>query len=69
MNKWKDWLKANGWEKEVTIIQSKVASEVNRIDDYDAVISTTAVPDKIKDKIILVYLYWLEWALMKCTKL
>ena len=36
----------------MTIIQSKVASEVNRIDDYDAVISTTAVPDKIKDKVI-----------------
>lgn len=51
-NKLKEWLKTNGMDKEVTIIQSKVASEVNRIDDYDAVVSTTAVPDKIKDKVI-----------------
>ncbi|OYQ67957.1 MULTISPECIES: PTS sugar transporter subunit IIB [Aerococcus] len=51
-NKLKDWLKSNGLDKEVTIVQSKVASEVNRIDDYDAVVTTTAVPDKIKDKVI-----------------
>lgn len=46
------WLKENGLDKEVTITQSKVASKVNHIDDYDAVLSTTAVPDKIKDKVI-----------------
>lgn len=47
------WLAEKGWDKEVTIIQSKVASEVNHIDDYDAVVSTTAVPDNIKDKVIM----------------
>ena len=26
--------------------------ELNKIDDYDAVISTTIVPDSIKDKVI-----------------
>ena len=30
-----------------------MAEEVNRIDDYDVVISTTVVPDSIKDKVIM----------------
>lgn len=46
------WLKDNGLDKEVKITQSKVASEVNHIDEYDAVLSTTTVPDKIKEKVI-----------------
>lgn len=50
--KLKEWLKENNLDKDVQIIQSKVAAEVNHIDDYDAVISTTVVPDKIKDKVI-----------------
>lgn len=48
----KEWLKANDLENHVRLFQSKVAEEVNRIDEYDAVISTTVVPDKIKDKVI-----------------
>ncbi|MEY8371579.1 PTS sugar transporter subunit IIB [Aerococcaceae bacterium 50-4] len=47
-----NWLKDNGLDKDVTITQSKVASEVDHIDDYDAVISTTSVPDSIKEKVI-----------------
>ncbi|MDU2201749.1 MAG: PTS galactitol transporter subunit IIB, partial [Anaerococcus hydrogenalis] len=39
-------------EDEVKIYQSKIAEEVNHIDDYDAVITTTTVPDSIKDKVI-----------------
>lgn len=46
------WLKDNKLDKEVKITQSKVTSEVNHLDDYDAVLSTTTVPDKIKDKVI-----------------
>ena len=46
----KAWLEKEGYE--VTIYQSKIADELNRIDDYDAVISTTIVPDSIKDKVI-----------------
>lgn len=53
MNKVKDWLKAEGLEKEVTLFQSKVAEEANRLDEYDVVISTTAVPDNLKDKVIM----------------
>ncbi|GEM01635.1 PTS system, galactitol-specific IIB component [Halolactibacillus halophilus] len=48
----KDWLKENGLDKEVTLYQSKVADEMNKIDDYDAVVTTTVVPDKIKSKVI-----------------
>ena len=48
----KQWLKENNLEDEVKIYQSKIAEEVNHIDDYDAVITTTTVPDNIKDKVI-----------------
>lgn len=48
----KDWLADNGLSNDVKIIQSKIQSEVNHLDDYDAVISTTAVPDNVKEKAI-----------------
>lgn len=41
-----------GYSDKVKIYQSKIADELNKIDDYDAVISTTIVPDSIKDKVI-----------------
>ena len=45
--------KVSAWlEKEGYSDQSKIADELNKIDDYDAVISTTIVPDSIKDKVI-----------------
>ena len=46
-----EWLNSNGYT-EVKIYQSKLADELNKIDDYDALISTTIVPDSIKDKVI-----------------
>ncbi|MGT2888262.1 PTS sugar transporter subunit IIB [Streptococcus didelphis] len=49
----KTWLKDNGYEDQVKLYQSKVAEEINRIDDYDIVISTTVVPDTAKDKVIM----------------
>ncbi|MGX7148961.1 PTS sugar transporter subunit IIB [Enterococcus ureasiticus] len=52
-NKVKEWLKNKGYENDVRLYQSKVADEMNRIDDYDIIVSTTVVPDKIKDKIIM----------------
>lgn len=51
--KMKEWLKEKGLENEVKLYQSKVADEVNKIDDYDVVVTTTVVPDKIKDKVIM----------------
>lgn len=46
-----EWLNNNGYTG-VKIYQSKLADELNKIDDYDAVISTTIVSDSMKDKII-----------------
>lgn len=48
----KTWLEKEGLTDQVKIYQSKIADELNRIDDYDAIISTTIVPDSIKDKVI-----------------
>ncbi|MDD9148933.1 MULTISPECIES: PTS sugar transporter subunit IIB [unclassified Sporolactobacillus] len=48
----KAFLKAKGLDKQVTLYQSKIADEVNHLDDYDIVISTTIVPDHVKDKVI-----------------
>ncbi|MBX0316270.1 PTS sugar transporter subunit IIB [Planococcus liqunii] len=47
-----EWLKENNLSQEVKIYQSKVSDEINRIDEYDVVLSTTLVPDKIRDKVI-----------------
>ena len=59
--KMKDWLKEKGLDSEVKLYQSKVADEVKKIDDYDVVVSTTVVPDSIKDKVImgLPFLTWI----------
>lgn len=46
-----EWLNQNKYT-DVKIYQSKSADELNKIDDYDAVISTTIVADSIKDKVI-----------------
>mgnify|MGYP003243726122 CR=1 FL=1 len=48
----KEWLQKEHLTEEVQVYQSKIADELNKIDDYDAVISTTIVPDSIKDKVI-----------------
>lgn len=49
-----DWLKENGFENDVEIKQSAVSQEVENIQNgnYDIIISTTIVPDEIKDKVI-----------------
>lgn len=46
------WLEEENLTKEVKIYQSKIADELNRMDEYDAVVSTTIVPDSIKVKVI-----------------
>ncbi|MDH6364242.1 PTS system galactitol-specific IIB component [Enterococcus sp. PF1-24] len=51
--KMKEWLKEKGYDGQVKLYQSKVAAEMNKIDDYDIVVSTTVVPDNIKDKVIM----------------
>ncbi|TWT09256.1 PTS sugar transporter subunit IIB [Planomicrobium sp. CPCC 101079] len=47
-----EWLKENNLSHEVKIYQSKVSDEIGRIDDYDVILSTTLVPDNIRDKVI-----------------
>lgn len=52
-NKVKSWLNEKGLEGEVQLYQSKIADEMNKIDDYDIIVSTTVVPDNIKSKVIM----------------
>lgn len=52
-NKVKEWLRSKGLTDDVKLFQSKIADEIKRIDDYDIVVSTTVVPDSIKDKVIM----------------
>ncbi|WP_392558619.1 PTS sugar transporter subunit IIB [Orbus mooreae] len=46
------WLNDEKLADQVKIYQSKIADELNKIDEYDAVVSTTIVPDSIKDKVL-----------------
>ncbi|WP_096274222.1 PTS sugar transporter subunit IIB [Paucisalibacillus globulus] len=48
----RDWLKDNNLEDKVQLFQSKITDELNRLDDYDIVVSTTLVPDNVRDKVI-----------------
>lgn len=51
-NKIKDWLKEKGLDSNVKITQSTMMSELNNIDNYDVVVSTTTIPDAVQDKVI-----------------
>ena len=46
------WLADENRLNDVTIYQSKIADELNKIDAYDVVVSTTIVPESIKDKVL-----------------
>ncbi|KIY20577.1 MULTISPECIES: PTS sugar transporter subunit IIB [Mesobacillus] len=48
----KEWLEQEGLKDKVTLYQSKVADEINRIHEYDIVVSTTIVPDHVRDHVI-----------------
>ncbi|CZQ91484.1 PTS sugar transporter subunit IIB [Trichococcus collinsii] len=52
-NKVKEWLRSKGLTDDVKLYQSKIADEMKRIDDYDIIVSTTVVPDSIKNKVIM----------------
>lgn len=47
-----EWLKEKNLNNEVKIYQSKISDEINRIDEYDIVLSTTIVPENIREKVI-----------------
>ena len=46
------WLSDEKLTDQVKIYQSKIADELNKINSYDVVVSTTIVPDSIKAKVI-----------------
>ncbi|WP_294612459.1 PTS sugar transporter subunit IIB [uncultured Gilliamella sp.] len=46
------WLSDEKLTDQVKIYQSKIADELNKMDTYDVVVSTTIVPDSIKTKVI-----------------
>lgn len=50
----KEYLEAEGLLNSVKLLQSKISDEVSAIEngDYDIVVSTTLVPNDIKDKVI-----------------
>ncbi len=52
VSKIKQWLAENNLTSEVEIYQSKISDELNRFDNYDIVVSTTIVPDSVKEKVI-----------------
>ncbi|KRK48317.1 PTS sugar transporter subunit IIB [Secundilactobacillus kimchicus] len=48
----RDYLQSQGVLDQVKTYKGNVAEYINKIDDYDAFVSTTVVPDNVKDKVI-----------------
>lgn len=48
----RDFLESEGVLNQVKILKGNIAEQVGHVDDYDAFVSTTVVPDDIKDKVI-----------------
>lgn len=48
----KDHLAQAGVLDQVKIYKGNIAEYVNKVDDYDVFVSTTVVPDEIKDRVI-----------------
>ena len=46
----KDWLAEKKLINEVQIYQGKIADEINRLDEFDIIVSTTAVPEKYAER-------------------
>lgn len=52
MGKVNDWLKREGLTGSVETFQPSIQGSLSSIGDYDAVVTTTVVPDDLKDKVI-----------------
>ena len=48
----RDYLDSKGLLDQVKMYKGNIAEQINHIDDYDAFVSTTVVPDDVKDKVI-----------------
>lgn len=51
-NRVKDYLNQKGLGDKVNISHASISEKMNSLDDYDIILSTTVVPDKIKSKVI-----------------
>lgn len=51
-NRVKEYLDKKGLGNEVSISHASISDKMSSLDDYDIILSTTVVPDKIKDKVI-----------------
>lgn len=52
MGKVKSWLEKEGLASQVEAFQSSIQASLSAIGDYDAVVTTTVVPDDLKDSVI-----------------
>ena len=50
----RDFLDSKGVLDKVKMLKGNIAEQINHIDEYDAFVSTTVVPDDVKDKVISV---------------
>ncbi len=48
----RDFLDSKGVLDKVKMLKGNIAEQINHIDEYDAFVSTTVVPDDVKDKLI-----------------
>ena len=48
----RDFLDTKGVLDKVKMLKGNIAEQINHIDEYDAFVSTTVVPDDVKDKVI-----------------
>ena len=46
------WLCKMRLENKVKLYQSKMSDEIDRLDEYDIILSTIIVPDRIKENVI-----------------
>ncbi|KRM81492.1 phosphoenolpyruvate-dependent sugar phosphotransferase system EIIB [Limosilactobacillus coleohominis DSM 14060] len=46
------FLDSKGVLDKVKMLKGNIAEQINHIDEYDAFVSTTVVPDNVKDKVI-----------------
>lgn len=51
-NKVQDYLEEKGLGSNVSISHASIGDKMGSLDDYDIILTTTTVPDEIKDKVI-----------------
>ena len=48
----RDFLESKDVLDKVKLLKGNIAEQINNVDDYDAFVSTTVVPDDVKDNVI-----------------